>query len=530
VQAGRIGWVGTTREALREHRGPATRVVDARGGLITAGFDDAHTHVLSGALALDKVDLFGLASLEAVAGAVGAHAAAHPDERWVLGRGWVYGVFPGGMPDRAMLDAVIPDRPAYLECYDGHTGWLNSAGLRALGIDRDTADPGNGIIARDAGGEPTGILLEGAVEIVERALPQPREAQSLAALHRAIGLLHQSGITSVQDAGTEPGEVGIWRVAYASSDAPRLRARLGLVVQPEAWSAEGETLLERYEATIEGLRGGPWLHAGILKAFADGVIESRTAAMLAPYEGDASAGDASAGRPAWQPEALDAFVAAADRRGWQVETHAIGDRAIRMTLDAYERAARSSSAGGAATRERRHRVEHVEAIAADDIPRFGALGVVASMQPYHADPSPNQRDVWAGNIGTERANRAWAWASILRHGGVVALGSDWPVVPFDPLRALNAAVNRQTVDGQPPGGWLPSEKLSLPEALAAFGRGSAYAAFADDRRGTVAAGMDADLVVLDRDILADGPSSIIGARVTLTVAGGEIVHETEGIG
>jgi predicted amidohydrolase YtcJ len=241
--------------------------------------------------------------------------------------------------------------------------------------------------------------------------------------------------------------------------------------------------------------------------------------LLDPYVDDESNGHTE-----WEPGALDAFTAEADKRGWQLEIHAIGDRAIRMALDAFE-----GAAGANPTRDRRHRVEHIETVTRADIPRFGRLGVVASMQPYHADPSPNQTTVWAGNIGPERAGQAWSWASIRREGGVVALGSDWPVVPFDPFLALNAAVNRQTVEGHPAGGWLPSEKLSLPDALAAYGHGSAHAAFADERRGTLRVGADADLVVLDRDILAGGPSSIIGTTVALTVVGGQVVHRSEAL-
>jgi predicted amidohydrolase YtcJ len=300
-----------------------------------------------------------------------------------------------------------------------------------------------------------------------------------------------------------------------------LRARLALPMRPSGDLQAWRTTLDEYEALVGDLRGGEWLDAGILKAFADGVIEARTAALLDPYEGDTSSG-----RPEWDAETLDAFVAEADGRGWQMEIHAIGDGAIRMVLDAYQRAA---AANPARDRDRRHRIEHIETITRADIPRFGRLGVVASMQPYHADPSPNQIDVWATAIGPERAGQAWSWASIRREGGVVALGSDWPVVPFDPFLALNAAVNRQTVAGHPPGGWLPSEKLSLPDALAAYGHGSAYAAFAEDRRGTLRVGADADLVVLDRDILAGGPSSIIGTTVALTVVGGRIVHRSEAL-
>jgi predicted amidohydrolase YtcJ len=521
VRDGRIAWMGRDPDGLRDLRGPTTTVVDAGGGLISAGFDDAHIHVVSGAQSLDQVDLFGVDTVPAIQAAIAAHAAADPDAPWVLGRGWQYVPFPGGLPTAARLDAVVPDRPAFLDCYDGHTAWANSAALRAAGIDRDTTDPGTGVIVRDPDtGEPTGALKEGAMDLVRRVLPEMTEEATLAAMRRSIGLLHQSGFSAIQDADVVTTEVPLWRRLHDDGSL-RLRTRLALQMIPGSTLAEWRDTLASYEALVGDLRGGDWLDSGILKAYADGVIESRTAFMLAPYEDDPSRG-----RPEWDPDDFYAHVALADAAGWQVEVHAIGDGGIRMALDAFERAV---AANPADTRERRHRVEHIEAIAADDIPRFGRQGVVASMQPYHADPSPNQIDLWAGNIGQERANRAWAWASIRRHRGVIALGSDWPVVPFDPFLALNSAVNRQTREGHPPAGWLASEKLSLPQALSAYGHGSAYAAFAETRRGTLRVGADADLVVLDRDILAEGPSSIIGTHVALTVVGGEIVHRSEDV-
>lgn len=522
VAGGRITAVGRDEELLREHRGPATTVVDARGGLITAGFDDAHTHITYGARWMEWVDLYRLETVADIQAAIAGTAAARPDAPWVMGRGWQYVPFPGALPTREQLDAVVPDRPAFMVCYDGHTGWTNSAGLRAAGIDRDTPDPATGVIVRDpATGEPTGALKEGAMDLVYRVLPERTEAEILDGARRALAAMHRSGITAIQDALVEPTEIPVWR-RLADRGELRTRVRLALPMLPDRTVDDWRTTLEGFEALVGDLRRGAWLDAGILKGFADGVIEARTAAMLAPY-----VGDTSTGRPEWDPAELDVHVAAADAAGWQVEIHAIGDGGIRMALDAFERA---TLANHADRRERRHRVEHIEAIAASDIPRFGRLGVIASMQPYHADPSPNQIEVWAGNIGPERANRAWAWSSILRHRGVVALGSDWPVVPFDPFLALNSAVNRQTREGHPPGGWLASEKLSLPEALSAYGRGSAFAAFAEDRRGTIRVGMDADIAVLDRDILAGGPSTIIGSGVALTVVGGEIVHQTEDVG
>jgi len=519
VRDGRIAWIGRDDEALREWRGPGTEVVDARGGLITAGFDDAHVHLVDGSIESDWVDLFHLPSVDAIGAAIARHAAAIPDAAWVLGKGWTYDVFAGGLPSHAGLDAVVPDRPAFMSCYDGHSGWANTAALRAAGIDRETRDPRYGTIVRDPeSGEATGALLEDAVDLVTRVIPKPSTTDTLAAMRRAIAAMHAAGITAIQDAWVEPGELPLWRT-LRDEGSLRLRARVALPMHPEGTLQAWRATLDDYDAIVGDLRGGEWLDAGILKAYADGVIEARTAALLDPY-----VGDESNGQPEWEPDALDAFTAEADRRGWQLEIHAIGDRAIRMALDAFER-----TAGANPARDRRHRVEHIETVTRADIPRFGRLGVVASMQPYHADPSPNQTDVWAANIGPERAGQAWSWASIRREGGVVALGSDWPVVPFDPFLALNAAVNRQTVEGHPAGGWLPSEKLSLPDALAAYGHGSAHAAFADERRGTMRVGGDADIVVLDRDILAGGPSSIIGTTVALTVIGGQVVHRSEAL-
>ena len=521
IRDGRIAWIGREDEGLREWRGAATEVVDAHGGLITAGFDDAHIHVREGADELDRVDLFRLGSVEKVQAAIAGHAAATPDSPWVLGKGWLYATFPGGLPHRDLLDAVVTDRPAFMGCFDGHTGWANTAALRLAGIDRDTPDSADGVIDRDpTTGEATGVLKEGAQDLVERHIPLATKAATLDAMRGTIAALHGAGITAIQEAWVEPENVALWRTLL-DEGALRLRARLALPMQPDGTLSDWATTLDGYETLVGDLRGGEWLDAGILKAFADGVIEARTAAMLDPY-----VDDTSTGRPEWDAATLDAFVAEADRRGWQMEIHAIGDGGVRMALDAYERAA---AANPARDRDRRHRVEHIETVTRADIPRFARLGVVASMQPYHADPSPNQLDVWAGNIGPERAGQAWSWASIRREGAVVALGSDWPVVPFDPFIALNAAVNRQTVDGHPAGGWLPSEKLSLPDALAAYGHGSAYAAFADGRRGTLRAGGDADLVVLDRDILTGGPSSIIGTSVALTVVGGQVVHRSEAL-
>ncbi len=526
VERGRIAQLGSDADVLRDRRGPRTRVVDARGGLVLPGFEDAHMHLRSGARALDRIDLFSAGTLTAIESAIRSYAAAHPEHPWVLGRGWFYVPFPGGMPTREILDRLVLDRPAWVTAYDGHSGWANSRALAAAGIGRGTPDPRVGRIVRDPStGEPTGALLEDAMDLVERVVPQPTEAEELDALRRSVVELHRLGITAAQDAWTDPGDVDRWRTLHA--EGVRLRVRLAFQMPAgigfDAWRAR----LDEYEPIAFPLRGGDRLDAGILKGFVDGVVESRTAAMLEPYEGDGETG-----APRWDPAELDAFVAEADRRGWQVELHAIGDAGIRMALDAFERAGSTSGAqpGPLGGRLRRHRVEHIEAIAAADIPRFGRLGVVASMQPLHGNPSPNQLTIWAGNVGPERASRAWAARSIRAGGAVLAFGSDWPVVPPDPLLELHAAVTRQTADFQPPDGWNPGERLPLPEALMAYGHGAAFAAFAERRRGTLAPGLDADLVVLDRDLLEAGGTAILGTRVLLTVVGGVVVHDAGELG
>jgi predicted amidohydrolase YtcJ len=530
IAGGRITHAGIDAE-IRAARTDAGEVIDARGGLVMPGFDDAHIHVRGGARQLADAQLYPLQTVGAVQAVIAAHAAAHPERDWVLGRGWLYAPFPGGLPTRELLDEVVRDRPAYMGCYDGHTGWANSVALRLAGITRDTEDPPNGVIVKGADGEPTGALKEEAQLLVERLIPVPTEDEDRASIRRAITGLHAMGITATQDAWLEPDELSSWiRVRDAGELA--LRFRGALIMAPGQTLGEWRDRLDAYEALAFPLRGGDLLDSGILKTFVDGVIEAKTASMLAPYEDDTSAG-----LPAWEPADLDAFTTEADRRGWQVEAHAIGDRGVRLALDAFEHAAAANGTwtgdphGVGATRgahERRHRVEHIETIDPLDIPRFAQLGVVASMQPYHGDPSPNQISVWAGNIGPERASRAWAWRSIREAGGRIAFGSDWPVVPYDPFIALNNAINRQTTDGHPTGGWLPGERLSVSEALEAYTAGSAFAAHAENRRGRVSPGMDADIVILDRDLLAAGPSAIIGASVRLTVLGGRIVHRSEG--
>lgn len=261
------------------------------------------------------------------------------------------------------------------------------------------------------------------------------------------------------------------------------------------------------------------IRGGIRKFFLDGVVESQTAFMLAPYQGSDPSNPAARGHPRWDADEFRAAVQVADRRGWQVEAHAIGDGAVRMALDAFEAAARANG-----PRDRRHRVEHIETIDPADIARFGRLGVIASFQPYHADPTPSSLEIWIRQIGAERASRGWVWRSIQAARGRLAFGSDWPVVSLDPRLGLNMAVNRTTPDGQPQGGWLPEQRLTLAEALTVYTAGSAYAEFAERDKGRIQPGMLADLVILDRDPLARPSAEIMSTNVVTTISGGRVVH------
>jgi predicted amidohydrolase YtcJ len=518
ISADRIMGIGSDLE-MRSLAGPQTAVIDAAGGLIMPGFNDAHVHFLNGARNLANLEVSEETTVDEILGRAAEFAWSHPDRDWLLGRGWFYAVFPGGMPHRDLLDRVVPDRPMAIEAYDSHTTWVNTAGLARLGITDDTADPPRGEIQRDAAGRVTGILKEAAMELLDRALPPRTVAQDLESLTQAVRLAHRSGLTSVQEAGAGVEQLEIYE-ALRAAGSPMVRIRLGLRMEPGLSMADWERRLVEYESLALPHRDDPWISAGILKAFADGVIESGTAAMLAPFEAMRAGDEGALGHPKWEPGELAQAVRLSDARGWQVQIHAIGDGAVRTALDAYEQAATLNR-----PRDRRHRIEHIETVDAADIPRFASLGVVASMQPYHADPEPAQLDLYTSKIGPDRASRGWPWNSIRRAGGRLAFGSDWPIVSFNPFLGINSAVNRTTRDGRPVGGWLPGERLSLAEALAGYTSGSAWAAHQERIRGALEAGMLADVIVLDRDLFSIPPAEVASAAVLATIVGGRLVYE-----
>ena len=510
VRGNTIFRVGSNREIKRMIR-RQTVVVDAHGAAVVPGFNDSHVHFAGGSLALSEINLLDAPTTEDVSAKIKAYAEAHKDAPWITGRGWYYTAFAGGLPTRQLLDQLVPDRPAYLTAYDGHSAWANSAALKVAGITKTTPNPKNGIIVKDAAGEPTGVLKESAVGLVRAFVPKPDRPTRLAAIRAGIREAHRLGVTSVQNASGSADEIDLWGELRRGNEL-KLRMYHALSAGPEFNEAEAD----RFEETRRRYGDDALLKTGAVKLVVDGVIESHTAAMLEPYSNRPTKG-----LPNFTTEELNRVVALLDKRGWQIMIHAIGDGGIRMSLDAYEAAARANPAPA---RGRRHRIEHIESIDLADVPRFGKLGVIAAFQPFHANPDPSMGTVWSENIGPERAAHGWLWHSIAKAGGRLSFGSDWPVVSMDPRVGLQVAVNRLSPKGEPSGGWLPEQKLPLTAAIDGYTSGAAYASFDEQRKGTLARGMLADLVIMSTDIFAAPPERLLDAKVDVTIFDGKVVY------
>jgi predicted amidohydrolase YtcJ len=512
VRGNKILAVGSN-EAVGRLITPATRVVDARGGAVLPGFNDSHLHVVSGGLGLEQAELAGAKSVGDLQRAIREFAAAHADRPWVLGRGWTYMALPGGLPTRSQLDEAVPDRPAFMRAYDGHTAWVNSKALTLAGITAATPDPPGGVIVKDAAtGQPTGALKEAAQDLVQKVMPSWTKDDRLRAIKAAVATAHRFGVTSVQNAGGSADEMELYDALRKSGDLD-LRVYVALGVEPGFTEADAD----RLGAIRDKYGDDPVLKTGAVKLYIDGVIESYTAVMLAPY-----ANKATNAEPIWKPGEFNHVISLLDSRGWQVWVHAIGDGGVRMTLDAYEKAAAENAMP---RRGRRHRIEHVETVDAADIPRFGRLGVIASQQPFHG--TPDSLGVWIPNIGQERASRGWAYGSIRKTGGRITFGSDWGVVSMDPRIGIHTAVNRTSLDGTPAGGWLPEQKLPLAAVIDAYTMGPAVASFEEQRKGSLAPGMLADIVILSTDIFATPPERFLDAMVRLTVFDGRVVFDKD---
>ncbi len=512
VRGGQILAVGD-KTKIEAYRGKATKVIDAQGRLVLPGFTDCHIHFMDGSLGLTHVDLNGAASIAEIQKRVQAYAAAHPSEPWVTGMGWTYPTFgPTALPDKKILDEVIADRPVYLVAFDGHSSWANSKALAMAGIDRNTPDPPNGKIVRDQKGDATGALQEAAGDLVGAKVPKPSRQERLDALRKGIHEANKAGLVRVHSAGQDFEYLDLYNELRKRGELT-LRFYIAYFLNPPGLTPEINKQIEDARRAYND----NWISGGVVKTMLDGVVEAHTAAMLAPYTDDSS----QSGKLFWDPDQYKATVADLDARGLQIFTHAIGDKAVRLALDAYQEAAEVNK-----TKDARPRIEHIETINAQDIDRFGKLGVVASMQPLHSYPDEDTLGIWARNIGPERATRPWVWRSIEQKGGVLAFGSDWPVVTLNPWRGVQTAVTRQTEGGEPVGGFVPQQRLSLEDTIRAYTLGAAFAGRREKTEGSLEPGKLADFIVLDRDLFKIEPSEIGKTEVLLTVVGGRVVYES----
>ncbi len=512
VRGDRIVYVGTNAEA-RRLVGPSTRVEDLSGRMLLPAFHDAHVHPLSAGIELGRCDLNGAASADEVSARIRGYAAAHPRAPWVVGAGWDLPLFPAAGPSRLLLDATVPDRPAMLWAADGHSAWANSRALALAGITAGTPDPPRGRIERDpTTGEPSGTLREDAAELVDRVAPEPTAEERRAGLARAVAILHRFGIVSVQEAYAEVQDLR----DYRDLD---LAGRLGLrVVAALAVDAgrgpEQVAELARLREQDWGLR----VRAGAAKLFADGVIESGTAALLEDYLPPLT----GRGELGFAPEDFAALATALDRAGFQIHVHAIGDRAIRTALDALAAARQANGA-----RDSRHILAHVELFDPADIPRLRELGVIAAFQPLWACADPYVRDLTEPVLGPARSRWLYPIGSLARSGAALAAGSDWSASSPNPLAGIQVAMTRRAVEDDDGPPWIPAERVDLETMLAAYTVGGAYANFEERDSGSIEAGKKADLVVLDRNLFTIPAREIHRARVLATYfEGREVFRET----
>ncbi|MFI9245382.1 amidohydrolase [Streptomyces sp. NPDC053086] len=517
VTGDRITAVGHAE--VRELAGPRTEVVDLAGRLLLPGFQDAHVHPVPAGLELSRCDLTGATTAEETVAAVRAYADAHPERKWILGGGWSMEAFAGGTPSKELLDAVVPDRPVYLPNRDHHGAWVNSRALELAGIDQLTPDPADGRIERDALGEPSGTLQEGAMQLVGRLTPAAGPADRLAALLHAQRHLHALGITAWQDAlvGDFIGMDDPAQAYLAAAAEGSLTAR---VVGALWWDRErGAEQIPELVARREALSRGRF-RAGTVKLMLDGVAENHTAALLDPYLDRCGCTTANRGKSFIDPERLPRFVTELDALGFQCHFHALGDRAVRDALDAIE-AARTANGPS----DTRPHLAHLQVVHPDDVPRFARLGATANIQPLWAAHEPQMDELTIPFLGPERAAWQYPFGALARSGARLAAGSDWPVSSPDPLQGIHVAVNRVEPGGTGPV-FLPDERLSLADALTAYTAGSAYVNHLDDS-GRVAVGALADLVVLDLDPFAGPPETIAETTVALTYVGGACVYAAE---
>jgi predicted amidohydrolase YtcJ len=509
IAQGRIVYVGP-ESGIGPWVGSHTAVINLQRKMVLPGFHDSHVHPLSGGIGLGECYLSDLTTQDQILEAVRHCAEQNPQKEWVRGGRWDLSIFPNANPHKSLLDKIVPGRPVYLEAADGHSAWVNSRALELAGITKQTLDPPHGRIERDPEtGEPTGTLREYAMSLISEHLPDYTAEDGLKGLRRGLEMAARFGITSIQDAAADEGVLK----AYAELDRRgelTVRAVAAMLADPDKGVAQIPRLLE-LKRDYHGHR----LRANAVKIMLDGVIEAHTAALLDPYVGSSG----NRGKANWEPAALNRLVSALDAEGFQIHVHAIGDRAVRMALDAFEHA---RAANG--SRDSRHHIAHLELINPQDLPRFRRLGVIANFQPLWAYPDPYITKLTYPVLGPERSRWIYPIGSLVKTGATVACGSDWPVTSMNPVEAMQVAVTRVGLTEGPGAAWIPEELVDLPTIVSSYTINGAYVNFQETEAGSIEVGKAADLVVLDRNLFDIPAHEIHRAKVWLTLLEGKEVY------
>jgi predicted amidohydrolase YtcJ len=506
VLGDRIVAVGSKAE-IDLWRGPQTKVIDARGKLMLPGFNDAHVHFMQGGAQLDQVELTDASTPQEFAKRIAAQVSKTPKGAWVLGGRWDETKWPDPqLPTKELVDPVSGDTPVFVERYDGHEALANSAAMKLAGVNAKTRDVPGGVIMRDATGNPTGIFKDAAEELIFKAIQPMSHQQRVRVARRAVEHAASLGVTSVQHMNPQFADVA----AYSElAEKNELNTRIYAVPMETDWKKQAEVGIRRGW-------GSTFLRLGAVKGYADGSLGSRTAYMFDPFADDAD-NRGLLSDEMHPPSAMHDRLMQADAAGLQLRVHAIGDRAISMMLDIFADIEKEHG-----YHDQRFTIEHAQHMQQKDFDRFAKLHVIASMQPYHAIDDGR----WAEKrLGHERGRYSYAWRSFLDHGVTLASGTDWPVAPLDPMLGLYAAVTRATLDGKNPNGWIPEEKITLPEAVDAYTMGSAFAEFQEHEKGSITPGKLADMIILSDNIFDLKPEAIRDVKVQTTIVGGKVVYE-----
>jgi predicted amidohydrolase YtcJ len=492
-----------------------TQIIDLKGKLATAGFNDAHIHFLSGSLGLAEVDLNESNSPNEIEERVTRFIQENPDKEWITGRGWQYTTFQSGLPDDLTLGNITNEKPVFLKAYDGHSAWANKKALELSGIDRNFDFDGFGEIVKDKDGNLTGTLRESAMGLVSKHIPEPTRDEKLNAIRKGMKLAASLGITSIQNADGDEEDLSLYDELLNNNE---------LTLRYAAAFSVGSNTTDNDITTFTKLKdsigtNNTMLRADAIKFMIDGVIESHTAYMLQPYSDLPKSNPLAYGQIAIPIEKYQSLVTKLDKNGFRIYTHAIGDRGVRESLNAYENAMKING-----KRDSRHRIEHIETISSDDILRFSQLNVMPSMEPIHADPGT--MGVWSRAIGEERLPWSFAWASMLKSNAKLVYSSDWPAcIDINPIRGIHVAVNRRTPEGYPENGWIPEQKISIAQAMKAYTSTGAYSSFEENLKGQIKEGQLADIIVFSDDLFSIDPMKIHEVKIALTIFDGRILYQ-----